>query len=109
MFLSERDYEDAMLGLVRTDLNLTDITFRNGIPITLPHDFGNPVTWTPDPSHFGNPIPPPDPSLDSNLVIWAVDPAHFGNIISPLHFGILLLVAGSAVWLVDDTDILLVS
>jgi hypothetical protein len=40
--------------------------FRNGTPITLPHefgtpitephDFGNDVTWTPDPAHFGNPV-----------------------------------------------------
>lgn len=53
--------------------------FRNGTPITLPHEFGNPVdlttkdfgnkvTWSPDPAHFGNPVTWPTP-----------DPAHFGN------------------------------
>jgi hypothetical protein len=51
--------------------------FRNGFPITLPHEFGtivlmphefgNLVTWLLDPAYFGN------------LVTWFPDPAHFGN------------------------------
>jgi len=58
--------------------------FRRGTPITLPHEFGNPVTWTPDPAHFGNPMTNGnDPTQFGNLVTWPTpDPAHFGNIIT---------------------------
>lgn len=53
--------------------------FRNGTPITLPHefgtpvdlttkDFGNEVNWTPDPAYFGNPVTWTTPTPD-----------HFGN------------------------------
>jgi hypothetical protein len=68
-------------GLVRTDLNKTGTTYKNGTPITLPHDFGNDVTWaTPNAAHFGNPIPATDPTFNSNPVTWSTpDPAHFGN------------------------------
>ena len=61
-------------GLVRTDLNTTGTSFRHGVPVvtpvnfgqaiilpknfgnTMPFDAGNPVTWEPSPSHFGNAV-----------------------------------------------------
>ena len=102
--------------------------FRNGTPITLPHDFGtditsltpegnpiptsgteqNIVTWLPNPAHFGNPVPPTDASFNSNPVTWSVNPSQFGNIIGGILFGYLLLVDGTPIWLVGDTEILLV-
>lgn len=68
------------LGLNRTDLNDTGITYKDGTPITEPHDFGNDVDWaTPNPAHFGNPIP--TSGTEQNKVTWAtLDPTHFGNI-----------------------------
>jgi hypothetical protein len=74
-----------MLGIVRTDLNKTGISYRDGFLI----DYepagvaqpGNEVTWTPDPSHFGNPIP--SDGTNENQVDWEVEAAHFGNIINP--------------------------
>jgi len=66
-------------GLVRTG------DFRNGTPITLPHDFGNDVDWqTPDPAEFGNPVDwQPSPEHFGNPVTWQTpNPAHFGNPIS---------------------------
>jgi hypothetical protein len=52
--------------------------YRNGSPITLPHDFGNDVDWqTPDPTEFGNPIP--SDGTNENLVTWIPTPNHFGN------------------------------
>jgi hypothetical protein len=52
--------------------------YRNGSPITLPHDFGNDVDWqTPDPAEFGNPIP--SDGTNENLVTWLPTPNHFGN------------------------------
>lgn len=68
-------------GLNRSDINNGGTSYRNGNPITLPHnfgnvidlttkDFGNPVDWTPDPAHFGN------------TVDWLPSPDHFGNDIS---------------------------
>lgn len=64
-------------GLVRTDLNKTGKSFRNGDPVTLPIDYGTDITL---PHSFGNPIPPNDPSFNSNPVIL---PHTFGNIIVP--------------------------
>jgi|ERR1039458_9103968 hypothetical protein len=105
-------------GLVRSDLNLTGITFKDGFPLVLPANYeaenepsfpGNVVDWLPSPAHFGNPVPPTDLSFNSNVVLWTVNPAQFGNIIGQPEFGILLLVDNTAVLLVDDTDILLVS
>jgi Chitobiase/beta-hexosaminidase C-terminal domain len=68
-------------GIVRTDSNNGGQSFRNGTPITEPHNFGNEVDWqTPDPAHFGNPVPPTDPTFNSNPVTWPTpNPAHFGN------------------------------
>ena len=54
--------------------------FKNGTPITLPHDFGNDVTL---PMNFGNPVPPTDATFNSNQVTWLPSPAHFGNVITP--------------------------
>ena len=56
--------------------------FRNGSPITLPHEFGTPIT---EPHDFGNDVtwPTPDPAHFGNAVTWLPNPAHFGNIISP--------------------------
>lgn len=52
--------------------------YRNGNPVTLPHEFGNVVDWTPDPARFGNPIN--EPKDFGNKVTWPTpDPAHFGN------------------------------
>lgn len=39
---------------------------------------------TPDPAHFGNPVPATDPTFNSNPVTWATpNPSHFGNQIGP--------------------------
>lgn len=61
-------------GLNRTGdfRNGTPITLPHefGTPINLPHDFGNDVNWTPSPEHFGNPV------------TWLPFPAHFGNAVS---------------------------
>ena len=63
-------------GLVRTG------DFRQGSPITLPHDFGNDVTWqVPNPEHFGNPVN--EPVNFGNPVTWQPTPSHFGNVITP--------------------------
>jgi hypothetical protein len=72
------------LGVNRTDANVPpNTTYRNGTPITLPHNFGNVVDWdTPDPTHFGNPIP--SDGNEVNTVDWQTpDPAHFGNTVAP--------------------------
>lgn len=41
------------LGLNRTDLNETGTSYKDGTPITEPHEFGNPITL---PHEFGNPV-----------------------------------------------------
>ena len=70
------------LGINRSDPNHGGTSYRNGTPITEPHDFGNDVTWpTPDPAHFGNSIP--SSGTNQNTVNWVPSPAHFGNIIAP--------------------------
>ncbi len=97
-------------GLVRKNLNITGVSFRNGSPVTLPHDFGNPVNWqTPDPTHFGNPVPPLDPSFNSNPVNWAINPSHFGNIIGPTTpvGNFLLLTDNTLILLTDGSGILI--
>jgi hypothetical protein len=50
--------------------------YRNGTPITLPKNFGTPITSTPT----GNPIP--TSGTEQNIVNWTPDPAHFGNVIT---------------------------
>jgi hypothetical protein len=54
-------------------------SFRNGTPITLPHQFGNPAGQG---QNFGNVIPQKNASLNSNPVTWAPSPTHFGNQVS---------------------------
>ena len=50
--------------------------YRNGTPITLPHEFGNAVTsLTP----AGNPVP--TSATEQNKVTWVPTPQHFGNVI----------------------------
>jgi hypothetical protein len=62
----------------RTDLNKTGINYKDGTPITEPHEFGTPVNL---PHDFGNDIPVSDATLNSNPVTWPTpNPAHFGNI-----------------------------
>jgi hypothetical protein len=63
-------------GIVRTDLNQTGTTYKDGTPVTEPHEFNTPVTL---PLNVGNPVPPTDPTLNSNPVTWKPDPAKFGN------------------------------
>jgi hypothetical protein len=44
-----------------------------------------------------------------NVVTWATpNPAEFGNIFGGPFAGYLLLVDGTPIWLVDDSEILLV-
>ena len=62
-------------GLNRTDLNKTGISYRNGFPITLPHNFGNLITL---PHDFGNDPPQDTPGNPVTL------PKNFGNIIGPV-------------------------
>ena len=52
--------------------------FRNGTPITLPHDFGTDIT---EPHDFGNDIT--EPKDFGNPVMWLPNPARFGNLIAP--------------------------
>jgi hypothetical protein len=63
-------------GLVRTDLNTTGTSFKKGVPVQLPLDFGTDVTT---PHSFGNPVPATDPTFVSNPVTL---PKNFGNIIT---------------------------
>lgn len=66
------------LGINRSDPNSGGTSYRKGTPINLAtHDFGNKVTWTPDPAHFGNPIP--SDGKNANTVTWTPAPEHFGN------------------------------
>lgn len=50
--------------------------FRKGTPIILPHQFGNTVS---KPMPLGNPIVQPNATLDGNPVTWVPSPSHFGN------------------------------
>jgi hypothetical protein len=61
-------------GLVRSG------DFRNGTPIVLPHNFGNVVGGENEP--FGNVEPQPNPRLAGNPVDWTPSPTHFGNQVS---------------------------
>lgn len=66
-------------GIVRTDLNKTGTSYRDGIPITLPHTFGTAITL---PKTFGIVEPVVDQTLVVNAVTWAPSPNHFGNTIT---------------------------
>jgi hypothetical protein len=50
--------------------------FRSGSPVTLPVLPGTPVTL---PLDVGNDIPVATPDLNSNPVTWTPSPDHFGN------------------------------
>jgi hypothetical protein len=70
-------------------LNRSEESFRNGTPIdytpTPVAQPGNKVTWqTPAPNHFGNPVTwTPDPTHFGVGVDWETpDPSEFGNILS---------------------------
>lgn len=65
------------IGKVNDDLNTDDITYKDGIPISLPKNFGTAVDTTVD---LGNVRPQADATLDSNPVTWTPSPDHFGNI-----------------------------
>ena len=59
-------------GLDRTDLNTSGTSFRHGVPVVTPVNFGQAVTL---PKNFGNTIP-----FDAgNPVTWNPNPTHFGN------------------------------
>lgn len=91
------------LGLNRTDLNKTGTSYKNGTPITLPHDFGNDVT---PPVDFGNDIP--SSGTNQNVVNWVPSPAHFGNSFNPAPSASgFLLEDSSGVLLLEDGSILL--
>lgn len=64
-----------MLGKNNTDLNTTGISFRNGTPVEMPHEFGTGITL---PHEFGNPIP--TSGTEQNFVSL---PHTWGNIIAP--------------------------
>lgn len=66
-------------GAVRTDVNSTGDSFRDGTPVTLPVAPGTAVTL---PKEFGTEIPVADATLKSNPVTWLPTPEHFGNSIS---------------------------
>lgn len=66
-------------GIVRTDLNVTGVSYRDGTPVTLPHTFGTAITL---PHTFGIVEPVSDQTLAVNTVTWTPSPDHFGNIIS---------------------------
>ena len=54
--------------------------FRNGTPITLPHQFGTPVAGENEP--FGNVEPQSNPRMAGNPVDWSPSSAHLGNQVS---------------------------
>lgn len=94
------------LGLNRTDLNSTGVSFRNGTPVTEPLDFGNDVML---PHNFGNPIP--SSGTNQNIVNWLPSPSYFGNEIGGGSLGSYILQADSVsrILLADLSGALLVS
>ncbi len=90
------------LGLNQTDLNASGTSYKDGTPITTPHEFGNAITT---PHNFGNPIP--TSGTEQNLVTWAPSPSHFGNIIGGNSTSGFLLEDASGVILLEDGSILL--
>jgi hypothetical protein len=69
-------------GLVRTDLNATGVSRRNGLAVTLPLTVGTPISL---PDDFGNPIPPVLPVDNTNPVDWVPEASHFGNVITVIN------------------------
>ena len=62
------------IGLNRTDLNNTGITYNEGLLISEPVNFGNVIT---EPVNFGNVIT--EPVNFGNVISWMPNSAHFGN------------------------------
>lgn len=58
-------------GINRTDLNVSHVNYRKGIPVTTPKDFGAPVTL---PKNFGSAVTLP--IANGNAV---TTPKNFGN------------------------------
>jgi hypothetical protein len=55
-------------------------SFRDGTPLTLPHEFGNLVAGDEEP--FGNVEPQSNPTMFENQINWTISPEHFGNQVS---------------------------
>jgi hypothetical protein len=54
--------------------------FRNGTPITLPHNFGNVINLSAHPESDGDFANPEPSNLGNvNIVNWTPTPTHFGN------------------------------
>jgi hypothetical protein len=88
----------------RTDLNKTGISYKDGDPITIPHEFGTPVNL---PHDFGNDIP--SSGTNENDVTWLPSSEHFGNVfnLGPLVTSGFELEDSSGVILLESGDILL--
>lgn len=67
-------------GLVRTDLNSSGISYKNGFPVTGPISYGTSVTI---PHNFGAAIPQSSATCHSNPVTWLPSPTRFGNVNPP--------------------------
>ena len=91
------------IGLNRTNLNTTGITYKDGFPVTLPLVFGTPVTL---PVDFGNVVT--TPISYGNVVTWAPSASHFGNIIggSTTSNG-FALESGNGVVLLENGSVLI--
>jgi hypothetical protein len=61
--------------------NAVGLSFKNGIPVILPENFGTVII---EPKNFGTTFPQTDSTFVGNPVTWTPDPAHFGNIDPPL-------------------------
>jgi hypothetical protein len=86
----------------RTDLNKTGISYKDGSPITEPHEFGTPVTL---PHDFGNDIP--SSGTNENDVTWLPNSAHFGNVNPNVTYSGFELEDGSGILLLENGDVLL--
>jgi hypothetical protein len=68
------------LGKNASDPNNGGESFRNGTPLTTPHEFGNPMTHGNDSTQFGNSVP--TSGTEQNVINRPINPAEFGTIIS---------------------------
>lgn len=84
------------LGLNRTDANSSGTSFKNGTPVTLPLNVGNPAP----PASFGNPIP--SSGTEQNTVTWLPSPSHFGTLIGSLISNGILLENGVDFFSLED-------
>lgn len=78
-------------GLVRSG------DYRKGTPVVLPHQFGTPVAGSNQP--FGNVNPQSNPTLNGNPVTWVPNPGHFGN-----QVGFLLQCVPPVTVIAPDSD-----